>query len=342
MMIKDRALDFLEGTLPLKPRNRHNVFKDPVFGAAARILMEDNFHYRWRPHDATETSPPLANWIFGAYRDDPNDLTNHLMDATDALVSTPPSIFFLIGRDKKTGEPVWGDLEEVISFLVSGVRGTGKTNALHVMMLSMMWGMHPSAMLLDVFSAKHDFHRYKQLIGVHENMDTFVEVAKKLEEEMYERQEVLKLAGFSKITEYNEFRFETEKPLMPFRVVVVDEFAAITALHPDFGATINTLSSVGRAAGFFFIFATQRADADQFPSSVKAQATDRASFAQADRINESISGVEGSSTLKDAGEAMVNIGRFTHRVQTPLITQERLRFILKGLKEEGKVFKSPN
>jgi len=129
------------------------------------------------------------------------------------------------------GEPVFIKLNEAPHLLVAGSTGSGKSIALHVFLTALTKQMPVDTMDLILIDPKRvelvAFAKDKHLQGgkvIYKHEDA-IRALMALVKEMDERYEILEKVGKRDIQEYNAIAGAKAITLMPYKVVVIDEFA---------------------------------------------------------------------------------------------------------------------
>lgn len=170
---------------------------------------------------------------------------------------------------------VWADLGVLLHLLVGGMNGSGKSRFLAQLIVSLAEGYSPRQLRMLLIDLKGkgapEFSRYASLPHLDGPVIGDIESCKKalaeLELEMDERYRRIAQAGCSDITEYNAGH--PEAPL-PRKLVVIDEFADLTARFsgPELKAFERLVAEL-RACGVHMVIATQRPDANVVPGQIR-------------------------------------------------------------------------
>lgn len=161
-----------------------------------------------------------------------------------------------------------GDREEAHGphGLVAGATGSGKTQFLQALVASLAVHFHPHevAFVLTDFKGGDfagPFYGLPHLVGTFTNLEPHlvVRIQTSLRAEMERRQRLFDRAGVHHIDEYlrKRRRNPSMEPL-PHLILIVDEFAELKTLYPDFIRELVSVSRLGRNLGMHLILATQR------------------------------------------------------------------------------------
>ena len=190
----------------------------------------------------------------------------------------------------KSGEIFISDLREMPHLIVAGATGSGKSVAIHSIILSILYKAPPSEVKFVLIDPKRvELFHYQHLKnhflvkfpGIDEQIITEPQKAvyalKCVEKEMEYRYISLEKAGVRNIGDYNR-RHPDEA--LPYLVVVIEELAdlMITAGR-EVEEPITRLAQLARAVGIHLVVATQRPSVDiitgiiqaNFPSRIASQ-----------------------------------------------------------------------
>lgn len=150
--------------------------------------------------------------------------------------------------------------------LVAGTTGSGKTQLLQMLIMSLALANHPqwlNFVLIDYKgdSAFQECARLPHAVGKVTDLNpALVERALvSLRAELERRKVFLAEAAVSDIDAYHEVGLrEPHRPPLPRLVLVIDEFAELARELPDFVDGLVTIAQVGRSLGVHLVLATQR------------------------------------------------------------------------------------
>jgi S-DNA-T family DNA segregation ATPase FtsK/SpoIIIE len=208
------------------------------------------------------------------------------------------------------------DLADIPHLLIGGITGGGKSNAIHVIVNSLL-PAKPEIILIDLKMSEYNYLENHCLIVT--DHDGAGQTLARLVGEMRRRQRLLKAAKCVNIAKYNV----RQEPL-PYIVLVIDELAELD----DEAAqdNVETLLRLCRASGICIIAATQRPDANTFKrfGQSKANFRGRLCFQVADAVNSKIILDNGmAADLPDnPGRAIWRLGKDCVEVQTPYLDPE--------------------
>jgi len=190
-------------------------------------------------------------------------------DDPDIVGFVPPrntgKLKMMLGLDT-IGNRITVDLARAPHLLVAGATGSGKSVAVHTMILSLL-ASGADVRLLLIDPKQLEFRAYENipqlLLPIITEPDAAVTALNALVTSMESRYTVLANAGARDISEF-------EGP-MPYVVVVIDEWADLFMAQKD--AVTNPvvrLAQKARAAGIHIILATQRPSVKVLPGLIKA------------------------------------------------------------------------
>ena len=277
----------------------------------------------------------------------------------------------VLGKDIG-GNPILADLARMPHLLVAGTTGSGKSVAINVMILSLLYRMSPDRVRLILVDPKMlELSVYDGiphlLAPVVTDPKKAVVALKWAVREMEDRYRAMSKLGVRNIEGYNQrlrdarargetlmrkvqtgFDPDTGRPVyedqpldlteLPYIVVVVDEMADLMLVAgKEIEAAIQRLAQMARAAGIHLIMATQRPSVDVITGTIKANFPTRISFQVTSKIDSrTILGEGGAENLLGQGDMlyMAGGGRIT-RVHGPFVTDGEVEEVVRFLKSQG-------
>lgn len=271
------------------------------------------------------------------------------------------------------GDPIVADIASMPHLLVAGTTGSGKSVAINVMILSLLYKLTPAECRLIMVDPKMlELSVYDDiphlLTPVVTDPKKAVVALKWAVREMEHRYQNMAKLQVRNITAYNKrleearnkgeniirkvqtgFDPDTGKPVyeeenldltpLPMIVVVVDEMADLMLVAgKDIEALIQRLAQMARAAGIHLIMATQRPSVDVITGTIKANFPTRVAFQVTSKIDSrTILGEQGAEQLLGMGDMlhMAGGGRIT-RVHGPFVSDKEVERIVEALKKQGK------
>jgi len=204
-------------------------------------------------------------------------------DMLQKMPKTAPSLAFPVGMGRN-GKYFYGDMDELITILVVGSRGAGKSNSINVILNTWLTRVGPEQLRLFLTDLKgglefYDYHGIPHLGGdvdikmrlkkeegakpvrlgqeIMTDPPQVIPCLKYIEAEMNRRFEIMK-GHAKKISAYN--RRNDSK--LSYWILVVDELATLMdSGHGKEAATLlGEIARKGRAVGIYMILATQIPD----------------------------------------------------------------------------------
>ncbi|MBI1838768.1 MAG: hypothetical protein HYR95_00475, partial [Candidatus Colwellbacteria bacterium] len=194
---------------------------------------------------------------------------------------------FPLGRDV-SGEPISANLAKMPHLLIAGATGSGKSVAIHSLIISMIYKNSPDTLRFILIDPKRvELSVYE---GLPHLISSVITEGKKAVaalrfgiEEMDRRYEVLLKAGSRDIASYNEKR--TGEP-MPYLVIIIDELADLMATFGrEVEGSIVRLAQMARATGIHLIVSTQRPSVEVITGLIKANITSRVALQVASQVD---------------------------------------------------------
>jgi hypothetical protein len=178
------------------------------------------------------------------------------------------------------------DLLEEHHLLIAGATGSGKSNFLSTVICGLALANTPEAVQMTILDPKAlDFGRFKSLPHVDRYIDDDNEAAAYLTElldtEVEERRAKLQEVSAASVQEYNRLSEKLGKDPLPYRVIIIDEYADLTMAVDDrkkLESAVTRLAQIGRALGYSILLATQRPDAEIVSGNIKTNFQSRIAF----------------------------------------------------------------
>ena len=277
-----------------------------------------------------------------------------------AYAESESTLSLAIGKDI-FGEPVVRDLSKMPHLLIAGATGSGKSVALHSMILSILFRATPEEVrflmvdpkMLELTPYEGIPHLYH---GVLTQPKEAGQVLKWAVGEMTGRYQLMQENGVRHIDAYNQlvekrsrsaFRPKVrngegeELARLPYIVIVIDELADLvmtTASRREVEDTITRLTQMARAAGIHLIFATQRPSVDVLTGVIKANFPARISFKVASQYDSrTILEQSGAETLLGYGDMLFlqpGVGGIL-RLHGPYVGEGEIQRVVEHLRAQG-------
>lgn len=250
----------------------------------------------------------------------------------------------VIGRTIQNENFVF-DLAKLPHLLVAGATGQGKSVGLNAIITSLLYRKDPSQLKFVMIDPKMvEFSLYARLeqhymARMASEESVIVTDAKKavytmhsLCIEMESRLKKCSGAGVRNITEFNDLvrkgRIEGED-IMPYIVVVIDEFADLIQSAKEVEAPVMRLAQKARAVGIHLILATQRPDVKVITGTIKANFPARMAFRVMQMIDSrTIIDQPGANQLIGRGDMLMSINGELTRVQCAFVDTPEVQDIV--------------
>ncbi|MCT7971405.1 DNA translocase FtsK [Laspinema olomoucense] len=208
-------------------------------------------------------------------------------------------------------------------FLVGGTTGSGKSEFLRSLLLSLLHRNQPSHLKIALVDPKRvtfpEFEGMRWLLSpIVKESEQAIALMAELVSDMETRYRQFESAGCNDITSYNR---KAQNPL-PRIVCIFDEYADFMAekqIRADLELSIKRLGAMARAAGIHLIIATQRPEAKVVTPIIRSNLPGRVALRTASEADSSIilGGQETSAAyLLGKGDLLYQIGSQLHRLQS--------------------------
>lgn len=238
-------------------------------------------------------------------------------------------LVFPLGRDVR-GEPVFADITKMPHMLVAGSTGSGKSVAIHDIIVSLLYKNTPADLRLLLIDPKRvECVHYRDIPHLISPVITKAKGAIKAlrwaVNEMEKRYETLAEARARDIASYNA---QTDEP-MPYIVIVIDELADLMMSYGrEIEASIVRIAQMARAVGIHLIISTQRPSVEVITGLIKANVTTRMAFQVASQIDSrTILDGAGAEKLLGSGDMLylgADAGR-SKRIQGSFISEKEVK-----------------
>ncbi len=276
-----------------------------------------------------------------------------------AYAGAASSLALAMGKDI-FGEPVVRDLGKMPHLLIAGATGSGKSVALHTMILSILFRATPEEVRLILVDPKMlELSLYEGIPHLYHAVVTQPRdaglVLKWAVGEMRGRYQLMMENGVRHIDAFNQYVEKRQKTAvrakapgenedlskLPYIVIVIDELADLmltSASRREVEDSITQLTQMARAAGIHLIFATQRPSVDVLTGVIKANFPSRVSFKVTSQVDSrTILDQSGAETLLGFGDMLFlqpGVGGIL-RVHGPYVSEGEIQRVVEHLKSQG-------
>jgi S-DNA-T family DNA segregation ATPase FtsK/SpoIIIE len=291
----------------------------------------------------------------------------HSVLSSEAYQEAPSPLTLVLGKDI-SGQPVVANLAKMPHLLVAGTTGSGKSVAINVMILSLLYKASPAEVRLIMIDPKMlELSVYEGiphlLTPVVTDMKEAANALRWCVAEMERRYKLMSVLGVRNLEGFNQRvreAAETGKPLrdplwnpnlalgdeeppllepLPCIVIVIDELADMMMIvGKKVEELIARLAQKARAAGLHLILATQRPSVDVITGLIKANIPTRIAFQVSSRID--------SRTIIDQGGAEALLGNgdmlylppgtgFPQRAHGAFVSDHDVHKVVEFLKSTG-------
>ncbi len=247
---------------------------------------------------------------------------------------------FIVGRDV-SGEPITADIDKMPHLLIAGATGSGKSVAIHAMLISLLYKNSPRTLKMILIDPKRvELTIYNSI--PHLITPVITEGKKALGvfrwaiEEMEKRYEKLQAAGARDIGSYN--KSYPESPL-PYLLIVVDELADLmTAYGREVEGSVVRLAQMARATGIHLVLSTQRPSVEIITGLIKANITCRIALQVASQVDSrTILDMAGAEKLLGGGDMLFTSSELSKpkRIQGAYLSEEELGEVTDFIREHN-------
>jgi len=271
---------------------------------------------------------------------------------TPVLPPQAPPLSFALGLSAD-GEPTAVDLQKMPHLLVAGATNSGKSVALHALVMSILMRRRPDEvkfLMIDPKRLELTFydgipHLFDPTAPCEEaGVITSPKAAAKslgaLVKLMEKRYEKFQHMGVRNIDAYNEEADKNEMEREFFVVVIIDELADLMLVSQErVEDAIQRLTQMARAVGIHLVLATQRPSVDVITGVIKANLPARLAMQVISRVDSKVilDGV-GAESLQGRGDMLYLAAgaQRPERCQGAYVSEQEIRAVVKHLKTQGK------
>lgn len=249
---------------------------------------------------------------------------------------------FIIGRDVN-GEPIYADIAKMPHMLIAGATGSGKSIALHGLLISLLYKNSPEMLRLILVDPKRVelsiYNDIPHLLSpvITENKKAIGALRWAIQE-MERRYQVLMEGGSRDIKGYN--KKNKDEPL-PYILIVIDELADLmSAYGREVEGAIIRLAQMARATGIHLALSTQRPSVEVITGLIKANIPARIALQVASQVDSrTILDGAGAEKLLGRGDLLFLSSDFSKpkRIQGSFIDEREIKKVVDFIKENNEV-----
>jgi len=255
---------------------------------------------------------------------------------------------FVLGRDVN-GDPIFVDIDRMPHLLVAGATGSGKSVAIHSIIISLLYKNSPETLKMILIDPKRvELSAYENI--PHLISPVITESKKALGvfrwaiSEMERRYDLLLKVGSRDIKSYNTNLSDRQagggaKDPLPYIIIVVDELADLMTSHGrDVEGAIVRLAQMARATGLHLIFSTQRPSVEVITGLIKANITSRIALQVASQVDSrTILDTGGAEKLLGGGDLLYVSSDLSkpRRIQGAYVTEEEIHAVADFIRENN-------
>lgn len=303
------------------------------------ISLSDDIARSMSAMSTRVTKIPGQNFV-GIEVANPSQETVYFKEIAQEIIKSDCALPLGLGKDI-AGMPFIDDLAKMPHLLVAGTTGSGKSVAMHSMLLSLLCKLdHKKLRLLLIDPKMLEFAAYKDiphlLHPVVTDSKEAISALKWAVNEMERRYKALSDCGVRNIVGYNQ---QNQDNKLPYIIVIVDEFADLMSVAgKEVEFAVQRLAQMARASGIHIIIATQRPSVDVITGTIKANFPSRISFQVSSQTDSrTILNEQGAEQLLGRGDMLyMNAGGKPKRLHGPFVTEKEVTDVVSFLKGLGK------
>ncbi len=241
------------------------------------------------------------------------------------------------------GENKYIDISGMPHGLCAGASNSGKSVCLNTFILSLIYHFTPDEVRLMLLDPKIvEFSKYAEIphlaMPVITDENYFESAMIWLTDEMERRYKILNKYGAVKLSELNEELVSLGEPILPYIVMIMDEFNDwFLGASSTVNDCITRLMQKARAAGINIILATQRPSADVIKGAIKANISTRFAFSVSSAADSVvILGGSAAEKLEGKGDMILRYpGMEDMRLQGAYVSNKEIKGIVQFLRDNN-------
>jgi S-DNA-T family DNA segregation ATPase FtsK/SpoIIIE len=245
---------------------------------------------------------------------------------------------FCLGRDVQ-GDPIFPNIDKMPHLLIAGATGSGKSIAIHSVIISLLFKNSPEMLRLIMIDPKRVelsvYDGLPHLIApVVTDLKKAISGLRWAVQEMERRYQLLLEAGSRDIKSYNKGNKK-----MPYILIIIDEMADLmTRYGRDVEGLIIRLAQMSRATGIHLLVSTQRPSVEVITGLIKANITSRVALQVASQIDSrTILDTSGAEKLLGSGDLLYISAEKSKpvRIQGSFLTEEEIKKVAGFIKKNN-------
>jgi len=275
--------------------------------------------------------------------------------ASPEFTDSPKPLLTALGKDI-TGQSHFADVARMPHALIAGTTGSGKSVAIHNLVISLLFRNSPEQLRFIMVDPKRiELTLYN---GIPHLLTPVITDPKKVIlslkwsiKEMERRLDILQEHKVQNIGTYHETIYQPAKdgaseeedaeelpePL-PYIVIIIDELADLMSTYPrELEAAVVRLAQMSRAVGIHLVLSTQRPSVNVITGLIKANVPTRIAFQVASQVDSrTILDQVGAEKLLGAGDMLYITAEQSkpHRLQSAFVTTDEVKKVVNYLKKQ--------
>ena len=279
---------------------------------------------------------------------------------TPEYTDSPHPLIVALGKDV-TGNVHFANVARMPHGLIAGTTGSGKSVAIHNVIVSLLYRNSPEQLRLILVDPKRvELTLYNKIPHL---LTPVITDAKKAiralawaVKEMERRYDILEAEQVQNIASYHKNIYQPAKKewekngkneeeqlnlpeALPYIVIVLDELNDLMQAYPrELEAMIVRLAQMSRAIGIHLILATQRPSVNVITGTIKANVPTRIALAVASQIDSrTIIDSQGAEKLLGAGDMLYlsSDSPRPYRLQSAFISEDEIKRVVEYLRKQS-------